>query len=101
MNIKLRSTSDGLIYIKQSVIINLKRPNSLEGAKALGKPIIVNVNHINFLSHNIDGNVTFFMTNGFEISMNVFYDEAEEILNNAKAGLAFPTFSNDIQEKLI
>lgn len=88
MNIKLRSTSDGLIYIKQSVIINLKRPNSLEGAKALGKPIIINVNHIGFLSHNIDGNVTFFMANGFEISMNVFYSEAEEVFNSAKAGIA-------------
>ena len=88
MNNKLKSTSDGLIYIKQSIIINMKRPNSLEGAKVLGKPVVINVNHIGFLSHNLDGNVTFFMANGFEISMNVFYDEAEEIFNCAKAGIA-------------
>lgn len=87
MNTKLRSTKEGLIYIRQSVILNLKRPNALEGAKVLGKPIIINVNHIVFLSHNLDGNVTFFMTNGFEISMNVFYNEAEEVFNCAKAGI--------------
>ncbi|MFL9833730.1 hypothetical protein [Chryseobacterium terrae] len=87
MKAKLHSTSDGLIYIKQSIIINLKRPNSLEGAKVLGKPVVINVNHIGFLSHNLDGNVTFFMANGFEISMNVFYSEAEEVFNNAKAGI--------------
>lgn len=92
-NIKLRSTLDGLIYIKQSVIINLKRPNSLEGAKVLGKPVIINVDQIVFLSHNIDGNVTFFLTNGFEISMNVFYDEAEKIFNSAKGGIVLEIMS--------
>lgn len=87
MKTKLRSTSDGLIYIKQSIIINLKRPSALEGAKVLGKPVIINVNHIGFLSHNMDGNVTFFMANGFEISMNIFFNEAEEVFNNAKSGV--------------
>lgn len=87
MNTKLQSTLNGLIYIKQSLIINLKRPNALEGAKVLGKPIIINVEHIGFLSHNMDGNVTFFMANGFEISINVFFDEAEEVFRNAKAGI--------------
>lgn len=87
MNTKLQSTLNGLIYIKQSLIINLKRPNALEGAKVLGKPVIINVEHIGFLSHNMDGNVTFFMANGFEISINVFFDEAEEVFRNAKAGI--------------
>lgn len=87
MNTKLQSALNGLIYIKQSLIINLKRPNSLEGAKVLGKPVVINVEHIVFLSHNVDGNVTFFMANGFEISINVFFDEAEEVFRNAKAGI--------------
>lgn len=60
----------------------------MEGAKVLGKAVIINVNHICFLSHNADGNVTYFMANGFEISMNVFYDAAEDIFNAAKAGRA-------------
>ncbi|MGO4708890.1 hypothetical protein AB4Y90_07160, partial [Chryseobacterium sp. 2TAF14] len=73
--------------IKQSAIINLKRPNALEGAKVLGKPVVINASQIVFLSHNMDGNVTFFMTNGFEISVNVFFNEAEEVFNNAKSGI--------------
>lgn len=85
---RIRSTSDGLIYIKSSSIENLKRPNTLEGAKALGKPVIINVNHIGFLSYNNDGRVTFFMANGFEISINVFFDEAERIFNSAKSGVS-------------
>jgi hypothetical protein len=83
---KLKSTSKGLIYIKASLIERFKRATSLEGAKALGKPVIINVNHIGFLSHNLDGMVTFFLANGFEISVNVFFDEAEQIYNSAKAG---------------
>jgi len=85
MNTKLRSTQEGLIYIRQSLIINFKRPNALEGAKVLGKPVIITADAIAFLSHNLDGNVTYFITNGFEISMNVFYSEAEEIFLSAKA----------------
>lgn len=87
MNSKLKTTAEGLVYIKPSVIITLKKPNALEGAKVLGKPVIINVNHIGFLSHNTEGNVTYFMANGFEISMNVFYNDAEEILNAAKANI--------------
>lgn len=87
MKSKLQSTNTGLIRIKQSIIISLKRPNALEGAKVLGKPVIINANQIGFLSHNLDGEVTFFMINGFEISLNVFYDEAEKVFSNAKAGI--------------
>lgn len=83
---KLKCTKSGLIYIKQILIINIKRPNALDGAKVLGKPVILNACNVVFLSHNNDGHVTFFMQNGFEISMNVFFSEAEEILNNAMEG---------------
>lgn len=89
MNAKLRSTLDGLIYIKQSIIMNIKRPNALDGAKVLGKPVVINVNHISFLSHDLEGKVTFFLANGFEISMNVYFDDAERIFNFAKAGVEF------------
>ncbi len=64
----------------------MKRPNSLEGAKAFGKPILINVCNVVFLSHNNDGQVTFFMQNGFEISVNTFFSETEQILNSAKQG---------------
>lgn len=87
MNNKLQTTSEGLIYIKPSVIITLKKPNTIEGAKILGKPIIINANQICFLSHNTEGNVTYFLKNGFEVSMNIFFDEALSILNAAKANI--------------
>jgi hypothetical protein len=87
LNSKLKTTEAGLIYIKPAVIITLKKANTLEGVKVLGKPVIINAQHICFLSHNTDGNVTYFMTNGFEISLNIFYDDAEEILNAAKANI--------------
>lgn len=83
----VRTTSDGLIYIKASYVINVKRPNSLEGAKVLGQPLIINVDHIGFLSFNVEGHVAYFMANGFEISMKILYEEAEEALNCAKAGI--------------
>jgi hypothetical protein len=83
----IKTTSDGLIYVKASNIINVKKPNSIEGAKVLGKPLVINVNHIGFLSFNMDGNVTFFMASGFEISVNILYEEAEEAFNCAKANI--------------
>ena len=75
MSYIIKTTSEGLIYVKASNIITVKKPNSIEGAKVLGKPLVINVNHIGFLSFNIDGNVTFFMASGFEISINVLYEE--------------------------
>lgn len=83
---RLKCTSTGIIYVKQTSIINIKRPNYLEGAKVLGKPVIINVSNVVFLSHNNDGHVTFFMQNGFEISINIFFSEAERIFNSAMNG---------------
>ncbi|MEA1847572.1 hypothetical protein U9K52_01500 [Chryseobacterium sp. MHB01] len=83
---RLKCNSNSLIYISQKVILGIKRPNSLEGAKVLGKPVLINGCNIAFLSHNNDGQVTFFMQNGFEISINTFYAEAEQILNSAMQG---------------
>ena len=81
----VKTTSDGLIYLKASHVIHVKKPNSIEGAKVLGKPLIINANHIGFLSFNLEGNVTFFMASGFEISLKIFYEEAEEAFQCAKA----------------
>lgn len=86
---KLKSTVEGLIYIKHSIVLTIRRANSIEAAKVLGKPVIVNCDQISFLTHNPDGNVTFFMTNGFEIALNVMYDEAEKIFNCAKSRVPF------------
>ncbi|WP_294221689.1 hypothetical protein [uncultured Chryseobacterium sp.] len=82
----MKTTPDGLISIKASYVINVRKPNSLEGAKVLGQPLIINADQIVFLSFNIDGHVTYFMANGFEISMKILYEEAEEAFNLAKAG---------------
>ncbi|WP_262152699.1 hypothetical protein [Chryseobacterium foetidum] len=80
---RLKCSNSGLIYISQRVILSIKKPNSPEGAKVLGKPVLINVDNIIFLSYSNDGHVTFFMQNGFEISVNVFFSEAEQILNSA------------------
>ncbi|MFC3158538.1 hypothetical protein ACFOEQ_08355 [Chryseobacterium arachidis] len=72
MSYILKTTSQGLIYIKASSVIKVVKPNSIEGAKILGKPLIINANHIGFLSFDSEGKVTYFMANGFEISMNLF-----------------------------
>lgn len=85
---KFKSQKNGLIYINQSVILSVKRSNSLEGAKVLGKPVLINVCNVVFLSHNRDGQVTFFLQNGFEISVNASFSEAELILDSAIKGRA-------------
>ena len=87
MESKIKATAEGMIYIKPSVIVSLKRPNALEGAKVLGKPLVINASQICFLAHNTEGKVTFFLTNGFEICVNIFYDEAEKIFSAAKSCL--------------
>ena len=81
----VKTTSDGLIYLKASYVINVKKPNSLDGAKVLGQPLIINVDHIGFLSFNPEGHATYFMANGFEISMKILYEEAEDAFRYAKA----------------
>ncbi|GEN75542.1 hypothetical protein [Chryseobacterium hagamense] len=81
----IKTTSDGLIYIKASFVIHVKKPNSLEGAKVLGQPLVVNAGNIAFLSFNVEGHVTYFMANGFEISVKVLFEEAEEAFNCAQA----------------
>ncbi len=85
MSYIVKTTSGGLIYLKASHVIQVKRPNSIEGAKVLGKPLIINADHIGFLSFNLEGHVTYFMASGFEISLKIFYEEAEEAFHCAKA----------------
>ncbi|WP_294287052.1 hypothetical protein [uncultured Chryseobacterium sp.] len=83
----IKTTAGGLIYIKASYVMNVKKPNSLEGAKVLGQPLVVNADNIAFLSFNVEGHVTYFMTNGFEVSVKVLYEEAEDAFNCAKANM--------------
>lgn len=85
---KLKSTIEGLIYIKGSTILNIKRANSIDAAKILGKDVIINSDHIIFLGYNINGNVTYFMSNGLEISINVTHDEAEKAFISAKKNIS-------------
>lgn len=81
----IKSTAEGLIYIKSSHITHIRRPNAIEGAKVLGKPLIINADHIGFLSYNTEGMTAFYMTNGFEIALKVLHEEAEEALHCAKS----------------
>ena len=83
----LKTTLEGLIYIKASKVINIKRPNTINGVKVFGKPLIINGSSISFLSYDLEGKVTFFMLNGFEISLNITFDNAEEIFSCAKANV--------------
>lgn len=83
----IKTTKEGLIYIKASCIIRVGKPNSMDGAKVLGFPLIINADEINFLSFDTEGKVTYFMTNGYQISMKILYEEAEEALRTAKSNI--------------
>lgn len=85
MSYTIKTTREGLIYIKASSIIKVSRPNSIDGAKVSGGPLIINADHIAFLSFDMESKVTYFMTNGFQISMKILYQEAEEALQYAKS----------------
>lgn len=84
MKSKLETTAEGLIIIYPSVLQSMRRPNSTEGAKALGAPIIVDSENIFFLAFNNEGYVTYFLSNGFEISLKITHDEAKNAYNSAK-----------------
>ncbi|GEM_PF-693457 len=85
MSYTIKTTREGLIYIKASSIIKVSRPNSIDGAKVSGGPLIINADHITFLSFDMESKVTYFMVNGFQISMKILYQEAEEALQYAKS----------------
>jgi hypothetical protein len=84
MKAKLETTVEGLIIVYPSTIQSMRRANSVEGAKALGAPIIVDAAHICFLAFNNEGYITFFLSNGFEISLKINHDEAKDVYNYAK-----------------
>ncbi|WP_374459446.1 hypothetical protein [Chryseobacterium taeanense] len=80
----IKTTKNGLIYIKSSGIISIRKPNSIDRAKTEGHPLIINADHISFLSFDTENKVTYFMMNGFQISVKILFDEAEEALQAAK-----------------
>ncbi len=85
MSYIIKTTAGGLIYVKSSHVIHIRRPNAIEGARVLGKPLVINADHIGFLSYNTEGGIAFFMANGFEIALKVLHEEAEEAMNCAKS----------------
>lgn len=85
MSYTIKTTKEGLIYLKASSIIRISRPNSIDGAKVSGGPLIINADHITFLSFDTESKVTYFMMNGFQISMKILFQEAEEALQYAKS----------------
>jgi len=84
MKAKLETTVEGLIIIYPSIVQSMRRTNSAEGAKTLGAPIMLDSEHICFLAFNNDGYVTYFLSNGFEISLKISFDEAKNAYNFAK-----------------
>ncbi len=84
MKAKLETTVEGLIIIYPSSVQSMRRANSAEGAKTLGAPIILDSQQICFLAFNNEGYVTFFINNGFEISLKIEYQEAKNAYNYAK-----------------
>jgi len=69
---KLEATVEGLIIIY---------PSSVQAMRiTLGAPFIIDSEHISFLAFNNDGDVTFFLRNGFEISLKIHYDKAKRSL---------------------
>ncbi|AZA57831.1 hypothetical protein EG349_04370 [Chryseobacterium shandongense] len=87
MSYTIKTTREGLIYIKASCIIKVSKPNSIEGAKVAGGPLIINADLITFLSYDTESKVTYFMMNGFQISMKIMFQEAEEALQHARLRL--------------
>lgn len=85
MSYTIKTTKEGLIYIKASSIIRVSRPNSIDGAKVSGGPLIINADHITFLSFDTESKVTYFLMNGFQVSMKILFQEAEEALQYAKS----------------
>ncbi len=83
----IKTTKEGLIYIKASTIIRIGKPNAVDGAKVLGFPLIINAEQINFLSYDMESKVTFFLSNGFQVSLKILFEEAEEALRMAKANI--------------
>lgn len=87
MSYTIKTTKGGLIYIKASSVIRIGKPNSIDGAKVSGFPLMVNAHQINFLSFDTESKVTYFMTNGFQISMKITFQEAEEALQLAQSNI--------------
>lgn len=89
MKAKLETTVEGLIIIYPSCVQSMRRPNSAEGAKTLGAPVILDSEHICFLAFNNEGHITFFLSNGFEISLKINYNEAKNAYNCAKMKIKY------------
>ncbi|MCJ8152718.1 hypothetical protein MKJ01_02935 [Chryseobacterium sp. SSA4.19] len=87
MSYIIRTSSAGLIYVLGSKVIKIGKPNSIDGCKTLGKSLLINADQIVFLGFNMEHHVTFFMTNGFEISLQIPFAEAEEAFNCAKGNI--------------
>lgn len=87
MSYTVKTTKEGLIYIKASCIIKISRPNSIDGVKVSGYPLIINALQITFLSFDLEGKVTYFMMNGYQISMKIMFQEAEEALQYAQSNI--------------
>lgn len=85
MKLKIRTTSEGLIVIHPSKVVKIGRANSIESTKSLGANILLNADHICFLTFNMDGRPCYFMSNGCEVALNTEHKLMQEIWENAKA----------------
>jgi hypothetical protein len=85
MKSKIRTTCEGLIIIPPSKIVKICKANSIEATKKLGADVLLDADHICFLTFNGDGRPCFFMSNGYEVALNTEYIIMREAWENAKA----------------
>lgn len=83
--INICTTSEGLIIIPPSKVVKICRANSIAVSKTLGAYVLINADQICFLTFNSDGNPCFFMSNGYEVSINFEYSIVLRAFENAKS----------------
>lgn len=81
---KIYTTSSGLIHINHTIIHSIFKINYTLQLSEIAEPIVVNVDQIAFVSHNIKGFVTLFLANSYEISINTDFEKIEEVVKAAK-----------------
>ena len=84
MKFNIRTTCEGLIIIHPSKVLKICRANSIEGTKSLGTSVMINVDQICLVTFNREGNPSYFLSNGFEVALNLSYDVVSHAFENAK-----------------
>lgn len=84
MKFNIRTACQGLIIIHPSKVLKICRVSSIEGTKSLGAPVMINVDHICLVTFNQEGNPCYFLSNGFEVALNLSIEVVSLAFENAK-----------------